>query len=207
MTTVWWAILAAAAVSFSYKALGPALLGDRRLPEQAESVIALPAPSLLAGLVVAPTGPRWTDLDGTLPAGVAVAAGARLCGAPVPAAVLAGVLATPAQTPPLRPTDHWFRRPSVEAPGPTACRPRARRASTAARRTTSGRCRPRGVGVSTTKPPAYAGPGRRPRPGGMCPVPCAPLVAPLPSRRHTPRTGDLPGGRSASPDQGLRVAT
>ncbi|MFG3479752.1 AzlD domain-containing protein [Streptomyces sp. NPDC047980] len=94
MTTVWWAILAAAAVSFSYKALGPALLGVRRLPEQAESVIALPAPSLLAGLVVALTGPRWTDLDGTLPAGVAVAAGARLCGAPVLAAVLAGVLAT-----------------------------------------------------------------------------------------------------------------
>lgn len=59
MTTVWWAILAAAAVSFSYKALGPALLGVRRLPEQAESVIALPAPSLLAGLVVvvALTGP------------------------------------------------------------------------------------------------------------------------------------------------------
>ncbi|MFD4719000.1 AzlD domain-containing protein [Streptomyces sp. NPDC058423] len=95
MTTVWWAILAAAAVSFSYKALGPALLGDRRLPEQAESVIALLAPSLLAGLVVvALTGPGWTDLDGTLLAGVAVAAGVRLCRAPVPAAVLAGVLAT-----------------------------------------------------------------------------------------------------------------
>jgi branched-subunit amino acid transport protein len=95
MNTVWWAILAAAAVSFSFKALGPAVLGDRQLPAPARAVIALLAPALLAGLVVvAVTGPGWRDLDWTLVAGLAAATGARLCRASMLVAVLAGVAAT-----------------------------------------------------------------------------------------------------------------
>ncbi|MEI5011096.1 hypothetical protein RB196_30885 [Streptomyces sp. PmtA] len=151
-----------------------ALLGDRRLPEQAESVIALLAPSLLAGLVVvALTGPGWTDLDGTLLAGVAVAACARLCRAPVPAAVLAGSWRRPCSD-----SSSAADRPPVPAAGGRGARPVGVSAAGQVRvdRGTAydgGRCRPpwrRRVRRQTT---AYAGPGRRPRPGGRCPVPCA----------------------------------
>ncbi|MFG2193467.1 AzlD domain-containing protein [Streptomyces sp. NPDC048639] len=95
MNTLSWAILGAAAVSFAFKALGPAVLGDRRLPAPAQAVIALLAPALLAGLVVvAVTGPGWKDLDLTLVAGLAAAVGARLCRAGILVAVLAGVVVT-----------------------------------------------------------------------------------------------------------------
>ncbi|MEU6082684.1 AzlD domain-containing protein [Streptomyces sp. NPDC047108] len=95
MTTLWWAILGAAVVSFAFKAVGPAVLGDRQLPTPARAVIALLAPALLAGLVVvAVTGPGWKDLDLALVAGLAAAAGARLCRAGMLVAVLVGVVVT-----------------------------------------------------------------------------------------------------------------
>lgn len=81
-----------APVSFSFKALGPAVLGDHELPAAARGVIALLAPSLLAGLVVVEPGsggPNWTLL-----LGLAAVIGARWCRAPMLPAILAGVAIT-----------------------------------------------------------------------------------------------------------------
>lgn len=60
MTTVWITIAVVAGVCFAIKALGPAVLGDHRLPVWSMSVIALLAPALLAGLVVSDVaGEGW----------------------------------------------------------------------------------------------------------------------------------------------------
>lgn len=93
--TLWLAIICVALVSFSFKALGPAVLGDHELPAAARGIIALLAPSLLAGLVVVEVaGQRWTKLDPTLLLGLAAALGARWCRAPMLLAILAGVAIT-----------------------------------------------------------------------------------------------------------------
>lgn len=95
MNTLWWAVVGAAVVSFSFKALGPAALGDRRLPGPARAVIALLAPALLAGLVaVTVTGPRWEPFDWTLVVGLAAAVTARVLRAPLLVAVGAAVVVT-----------------------------------------------------------------------------------------------------------------
>jgi hypothetical protein len=48
-----WAVIGALAVgTFAIKAAGPAVLGQRPLPDRLAGVIALLAPALLAGLVV-----------------------------------------------------------------------------------------------------------------------------------------------------------
>jgi hypothetical protein len=53
MTGDAWAIIGALAVgTFAIKAAGPAVLGQRPLPDRLAGVIALLAPALLAGLVV-----------------------------------------------------------------------------------------------------------------------------------------------------------
>lgn len=52
-TNVWVLIAACAAVTFAIKAVGPLALGGRTLPPRVTGVIALLAPALLAGLVVA----------------------------------------------------------------------------------------------------------------------------------------------------------
>ncbi len=95
MTTLWIAICATAVVSFAFKAVGPAVLGGRELPDRARSVIALLAPALLAGFVVVEiAGPGWHDLDLTLLAGVGTALGLRLLRAPMLAALVAAVAVT-----------------------------------------------------------------------------------------------------------------
>jgi branched-subunit amino acid transport protein len=48
----WGVIAALAAGTFVIKAAGPAVLGQRPLPERLTGVIALLAPALLAGLVI-----------------------------------------------------------------------------------------------------------------------------------------------------------
>jgi len=93
--TLWLAIICVALVSFSFKAPRPAVLGDRELPAATRGVIALLAPSLLAGLVVVEVaGQRWTELDPTLLLGLATVIGTRWCRAPILLAILAGVAIT-----------------------------------------------------------------------------------------------------------------
>ena len=93
--TPWLAIGAIAVISFAFKAIGPAVLGDRELPPRARSVISLVAPALLAAFVVVNVaGPGWKDLDPTMLAGLAVVPALRLCRAPLPAAILGAVVVT-----------------------------------------------------------------------------------------------------------------
>lgn len=93
MTTLWIAIGGLAVVNAVFKAAGPVILGDRELPPRARSLIALFAPALLAGLVVVNLlGDRWRDLDATTVLGVLVTAAVRLRGAPMPVALLGGVV-------------------------------------------------------------------------------------------------------------------
>ncbi|ONI75200.1 branched-chain amino acid ABC transporter [Actinosynnema sp. ALI-1.44] len=95
MSPLWIAILLVAAVSFTIKAAGPALLGNRPLPVRAAAVIALIAPALLAGIVVTDfAGPSWTEADWTVAAGLSAAAITYLFRAPVLVCVAAAVAAT-----------------------------------------------------------------------------------------------------------------
>jgi branched-subunit amino acid transport protein len=95
MSPLWIGILLVALVSFTIKAAGPALMGDRPLPVRMTAVIALFAPALLAGLVVTDfAGPGWSEADWTLAAGLGVAAVAYLFRAPVLVSVVVAVLAT-----------------------------------------------------------------------------------------------------------------
>ncbi len=90
--SLWIAIGCVALVSFAFKAVGPAVLGDRELPPAARGVVALLAPVLLAGLVVVNVighGAGWA-----LPAGLVCVAAARLCRAPILLAVVIGVAVT-----------------------------------------------------------------------------------------------------------------
>ena len=71
----WGALLALAAGIYAQKAVGPVLLGDRRLPARVERLLALVAVPLLAALIVVQTaaaGERL-EVDARLPA-LAVAA-------------------------------------------------------------------------------------------------------------------------------------
>ena len=95
MNTLWITIVLVALVSICFKAVGPALLGDRELPGWSVAVIAMLAPALLAGLILTDVaGPRWADLDWTLCAGLGVVAAAYLLRAPSLVAIVLGVLAT-----------------------------------------------------------------------------------------------------------------
>ena len=95
MTTLWICILVVAAISFTIKGAGPALLGSRPLPKRARSVVALLAPALLGALVLTELlGPRWQGLDLAVVAGVAAAVVARLLRVPLLLAVLVAVAVT-----------------------------------------------------------------------------------------------------------------
>jgi branched-subunit amino acid transport protein len=73
------AVVVLAVVNFAFKALGPAVLGDREFPPRLRAAVdALPA-ALLAGLLMVDLlGPRWRDFDWTMLPGLAVALGLRL---------------------------------------------------------------------------------------------------------------------------------
>jgi uncharacterized membrane protein len=55
MMTLWISIVAVALASAAIKAAGPVLVGGRKLPPRAVSIIAMLAPALLAALVVTQT--------------------------------------------------------------------------------------------------------------------------------------------------------
>lgn len=94
----WTAILVLAGGSWLLKAVGPVLLGGRRMPGWLEAVVALLPPALLAALVAIQTvgdGSRLV-VDARLPAlavaGIAMARGASLIVVIVLAAVTAAGL-------------------------------------------------------------------------------------------------------------------
>ena len=91
---LWGSIIAVTVAQWLLKAVGPLVLGDRRLSPVARSVVALVAPVLLAGLIVVElAGPDWGDLDAPQVLGVAVAGGAWALRAPMLVAVLIGAAA------------------------------------------------------------------------------------------------------------------
>ncbi len=95
MTTLWFAILAVALISFTIKALGPAVLTGRDLPAWTTTVIALLAPALLAALVVVHVlGERWTAVSVPVLAGLVAVVVAHVLRAPMLVSVLAGVVVT-----------------------------------------------------------------------------------------------------------------
>ena len=88
MTALWIVIVAVALANAAIKAAGPAAVGGRELPPQANSAIALLAPALLAALVVTQTlsEDQRLVLDERA-AGVAVAGIALYLRAPVLVAI------------------------------------------------------------------------------------------------------------------------
>jgi branched-subunit amino acid transport protein len=95
MTTLWSAILIAAAVSLTIKAAGATVLGERELPGWLRGVVALLAPTLLSALVVVDVlGPRWATVNWPLVGGLAAVTGAKLLRAPMLLAVICGIAAT-----------------------------------------------------------------------------------------------------------------
>jgi len=92
---IWVTIALVALVTFTIKGLGPALLGERELPEAFSRVVLLLAPALLAALVVTSAmadGPRLAI--GADTAGVAVAGLLLLRGVGVLPVVLVAAVAT-----------------------------------------------------------------------------------------------------------------
>jgi branched-subunit amino acid transport protein len=95
MTAMIVAVLALAAINILYKAVGPAVLGDRELPQAVRTAMgALPVAVLAALLVVDLLGHRWQDFDWTLLPGLAVAVGLRAWGRSHITCIVAGVAAT-----------------------------------------------------------------------------------------------------------------
>ena len=93
--TVWVVVGVVGAATIVFKAAGPLVLGQRRLPVQVAGVVALLAPVLLAALVVTQTvaGNSRLAFDARL-AGVGVGAAAIAVRAPLPAVVVAAAAAT-----------------------------------------------------------------------------------------------------------------
>ena len=91
---LWGAIVAVTLAQWLLKAAGPLVLGERRLPAAARSIVALVAPVLVAGLIVVElAGPDWSGLDGPQVLGVAVTGVAWWLRAPMLVAVLVGAAA------------------------------------------------------------------------------------------------------------------
>jgi branched-subunit amino acid transport protein len=95
MSPVWSAVVAVGAGTVCLKALGPVVLGGRRLPEGAMGVVELLAPALLAALVVtqAVGGDRELVFDARL-VGLAAAVSAIRLRAPLLVVVIVAAAAT-----------------------------------------------------------------------------------------------------------------
>jgi branched-subunit amino acid transport protein len=93
--TVWLVVVVVGVATIAFKAAGPLLLGQRRLPDLVARPVALLAPVLLTALVVTQTvgGDKQLVLDARL-AGVGVGATAIAIRAPLPAVVVAAAAAT-----------------------------------------------------------------------------------------------------------------
>jgi branched-subunit amino acid transport protein len=95
MITIWICVALTALASFTIKATGPAILGNRPFPPRARGVIALLAPALLAGLVISDIlGHNWSSADGPLALGVLTAAASRTARLPAPACIILAVAVT-----------------------------------------------------------------------------------------------------------------
>jgi branched-subunit amino acid transport protein len=95
VTTLWVSIIGVALASALIKAMGPVLVGGKKLPPSAGAVIALLAPALLTALVVTETFGEDSHLVLDARAvGVGVAALALALRAPVLLAVALAALTT-----------------------------------------------------------------------------------------------------------------
>jgi hypothetical protein len=93
-----WAVIGALAVgTFAIKAAGPAVLGQRPLPDRLSGVIALLAPALLAGLVITETfsgsQPHHIVIDARA-VGLLAAVAGRLLRLPLPVILVMAAAAT-----------------------------------------------------------------------------------------------------------------
>jgi hypothetical protein len=93
--TVWIVVAVVGIGTIALKAVGPALLGDRPLPERVASLVALLAPALLAALVVTQTlgGSDGLTVDARV-AGVGAAAAAVALRAPLLVVVIVAAATT-----------------------------------------------------------------------------------------------------------------
>jgi branched chain amino acid efflux pump len=95
VTVLWITIVAVALASAAIKAVGPILLGDRKLPSSANAIIALLVPAVLTALVVTETfGEDGQLVFDEKAIGVSVAAVALTLRAPVLLALALAVVAT-----------------------------------------------------------------------------------------------------------------
>jgi len=93
-----WAVIGALAIgTFAIKAAGPAVLGQRPLPDRLTGVIGLLAPALLAGLVIMETfsgsQPHHVVVDARA-VGLLVAVVGRLLRLPLPVILVLAAAAT-----------------------------------------------------------------------------------------------------------------
>jgi branched-subunit amino acid transport protein len=97
MTAMILAVAGLAVLNFAFKAVGPALIGDRAFPPRVQDVVdALPA-ALLAGLLVVDlVGDHWKDADWTMLPGLAAAGALAAARAPQLVCIIAGVAVTAA---------------------------------------------------------------------------------------------------------------
>lgn len=97
MTEMVVAVIALAVMNITYKAVGPAMIGDWEFPPQIQTVVdALPS-ALLAGLLVVDlVGAAWVDADWTMLPGLAVAGVLCFRRAPHLVCILAAVAVTAA---------------------------------------------------------------------------------------------------------------
>jgi branched-subunit amino acid transport protein len=95
VSPVWTIVAAVGAATVGLKAVGPVVLGERRLPERLSALLFLLAPAVLAALVVTATvgGERRIELDERL-VGLAAAIVAIVLRAPLLVAVVAAAAAT-----------------------------------------------------------------------------------------------------------------
>jgi uncharacterized membrane protein len=93
--TMCLAVAALAIVNLTFKAAGPAILGDRQFGARIQGALdALPA-ALLAGLIAVDLlGQRWADADWTMLPGLVTVAVVRAFHAPHLVCILAGVAVT-----------------------------------------------------------------------------------------------------------------
>jgi len=95
LSGVWLVVALVGVATIAIKALGPAVLGGRRLPPRAGAIVELLAPAVLAALVVtqAVGGERALVLDERL-AGLAAAALALRLRAPILVVIAVAALVT-----------------------------------------------------------------------------------------------------------------
>jgi branched-subunit amino acid transport protein len=91
------AVIAIAAVNFAFKAAGPAVLGDRRMPPRVQAVLdTLPIALLSALIVVEVLGQHWQEFDWTVLPGLGAAIALRAARQNYLVCIVAAVVCTAA---------------------------------------------------------------------------------------------------------------